>query len=287
MSAPTWTPEQLGPPIKGPSALGSDWHRFRQLTWVMATTDFKLRFFGSALGYLWQLMRPLLLFGVLLVVFTALIDLGSGVPYYAESLLLGIVLYTFFSEATKGAVTSLVMRENLVRKIEFPRLAVPMANVTTATFNLGLNMIPVLIFLLAAGAPVRWTWLEMPFLLAALGVLVIALCMLVSVLFVRYRDVEPIWDVVLQVFFYASGVFLPIQLALQQHETLGRLMMCNPFTAILTQARHAFIDPANPTAAQAIGNAWLLLVPAGITVGLFVIGFRVFERQAPRIAEEL
>jgi ABC-2 type transport system permease protein len=287
MSAPTWTPEQLGPPIKGPSALGSDWHRFRQLTWVMATTDFKLRFFGSALGYLWQLMRPLLLFGVLLLVFTELIDLGSGVPYYAETLLLGIVLYTFFSEATKGAVTSLVMRETLVRKIEFPRLAVPMANVTTATFNLGLNLVPVVIFLLAAGAPVRWTWLELPFLLLALAVLVVALCMLLSVLFVRYRDVEPIWDVVLQVFFYASGIFLPVQLALDQHEFLGRAMMYNPFTAILTQARHAIVDPGNPTAASAIGSGWLLLVPAGITVALFVIGLRVFEREAPRIAEEL
>lgn len=287
MSAPAWTPEQLGPPIKGPSALGSDWHRFRQLTWVMATTDFKLRFFGSALGYLWQLMRPLLLFGVLLVVFTELIDLGSDVPYYADTLLLGIVLYTFFAEATKGAVMSLVLRENLVRKIEFPRLAVPMANVTTATFNLGLNMIPVVIFLLAAGAPIRWSWLQMPFLLAALGVLVVGLSMLLSVLFVRYRDIEPIWDVVLQVFFYASGIFLPVQLALEQHEWLGRAMMFNPFTAILTQARHAFVDPGNPTAAEAIGNGWLLLVPAGITVVLLVVAFRVFEREAPRIAEEL
>jgi ABC-2 type transport system permease protein len=180
-----------------------------------------------------------------------------------------------------------VLRENLVRKIEFPRLAVPMANVTTATFNLGLNMIPVVIFLLAAGAPVRWTWLEMPFLLVGLAVLVVALCMLLSVLFVRYRDVEPIWDVVLQVFFYASGIFLPIQLALAQHEFLGRAMMYNPFTAILTQARHAFVDPGNPSAAEAIGNGWLLLVPGAITVVLFVVSFRVFERQAPRIAEEL
>ena len=287
MSATSWSPEQLGRPIKGPSALGSDWHRFRHLTWAMATTDFKLRFFGSALGYLWQLMRPLLLFGVLLVVFTQLINLGSGVPYYAETLLLGIVLYTFFAEGTKSAVTSLVQRENLVRKIEFPRLAVPLANVLTATFNLGLNFVPVIVFLLAAGAPVRWSWLELPFLLAALAVFVIGLAMLLSVLFVRYRDIEPIWDVVLQVFFYASGVFLPVQLALQQHEFLGRLMMYNPFTAILTQARHAFVDPRNPTAAAAIGNGWLLLVPAAITLAIFVVGFVVFDRQAPKIAEEL
>lgn len=287
MSAPTWSPEQLGAPIKGPSALGSDWRRLRQLTWVMATTDFKLRFFGSALGYLWQLMRPLLLFGVLLVVFTQLIKLGSDVPYYAETLLLGIVLYGFFSEATKGAVTSLVVRENLVRKIEFPRLAVPMANVTMAAFNLGLNMIPMVIFLLAAGAPIRWSWLQLPLLLVALAVLVVGLAMLLSVLFVRYRDVDPIWDVVLQVFFYASGIFLPVQLALEQHEWLGRAMMFNPFTAILTQARHAFIDPSNPTAAEAIGNGWLLLIPAGLTVALAILAFRVFERQAPRIAEEL
>ena len=141
----------LGPPIKGPSALGSDPRRFWHLTRTLAVTDFKLRFFGSALGYLWQLMRPLLLFGVLYVVFTQVVRIGGDVELYPVALLLGIVLFTFFTEATGGALGSLVDREALIRKVEFPRLAVPLAAVLTALFNVALNLIAVFVFLLAAG----------------------------------------------------------------------------------------------------------------------------------------
>src|SRR5512141_1675457 len=122
-------------PVTGPSALAGDVRRFLVLTHTLAVAEFKLRFFGSALGYLWQLMRPLMLFGVLLLVFTKVARFGDAVPHYAEGLLLGIVLFTFFSESTGGAVTSLVNRESLVRKIEFPRLAVPLSVVLQSTFN--------------------------------------------------------------------------------------------------------------------------------------------------------
>src|SRR3954469_14377184 len=113
-----------GNEIKGPSALGSDGRRLLRLTWTLAVTDFKLRFFGSVLGYLWQLMRPLLLFGVLYTVFSLFFDVGDDVRFYPIALLLGIVLFNFMAESTAGSVRSLVTRESLVRKIEFPRLAV-------------------------------------------------------------------------------------------------------------------------------------------------------------------
>src|SRR3954453_16071266 len=197
----------LGNRIKGPSALGSDRRRFWHLTWTLAVTDWKLRFFGSALGYLWSVFRPLLLFGVLYAVFTTLLNAGDLVPFYPEALLLGIVMFTYFNEATKGCLTSLVAREPLVRKIEFPRLAVPASGVLTATFNLGLNLLPVFAFLLIDGGTPRWTWLELPLLMAALGIFAMGIGMLLSSLYVRYRDVDPIWDVVLQIMFYAAPVF--------------------------------------------------------------------------------
>ena len=153
-------------PIKGPSALGSDPRRFWHLTRTLAVTEFKLRFFGSALGYLWQLMRPLLLFAILYVLFTQVLALDTA-PFYPEALLLGLVLYTFFADATKGSVTSLVARENLLRKIEFPRLAVPLGVVLNALFNLVLNLLPVLVFLLVDGGTVRVQWLEFPILIVA------------------------------------------------------------------------------------------------------------------------
>src|SRR5205085_4650142 len=121
-------------PIKGPTAVGSDLRRMMHLTVTLAVMEFKLRFFGSVLGYLWQLMRPLMLFGVLYLVFTQFVRIAGGVRHYQAILLTGIVLYTFFSDATMGSVTSVYDREGLVRKIEFPRLVVPMSVLLTAYF---------------------------------------------------------------------------------------------------------------------------------------------------------
>src|SRR5215204_5700398 len=140
-----------GRQVRGPTALGSDPRRFLHLTATLAVTDFKLRFFGSVLGYLWQLMRPLMLFGILYVVFTEFLDFTGPEKYFGVSLLLGIVLFNFFGEATGGAVKSVLQRESLVRKVDFPRLAVPLSTVLQASFNLGLNLVVVLIFLLAQG----------------------------------------------------------------------------------------------------------------------------------------
>jgi ABC-2 type transport system permease protein len=281
-------PDDLGRPIAGPTALGSDARRFVRLTRTLAVTDFKLRFFGSALGYLWQLMRPLMLFGVLYFVFSEFLQFGSEVRFYPQALLLGIVLYSFLSEATSAALRSLVQREPLVRKIDFPRLAVPLASVLTALFNLGLNLIPVFVFLLAAGGTPRWSWLELPFIIAFLLVFVLGLAMLLSALFVRYRDVEPIWDVVLQVLFYASPIFYSVQVIIDKAGLdWARLVMCNPFATALQQAKHAVIDPSHMSAGQAFGSQAWLVVPVGIALGVFALGFVVFVRDAPRIAEEL
>jgi ABC-2 type transport system permease protein len=284
------TVEAAAPPgrrVLGPTALGDDPRRLWHLTRTLAGTDFKLRFFGSVLGYLWQLVRPLLLFGVLYVVFTEVVRLGSGVEYYPVALLLGIVLYSFVSEATSGALTSLVDRENLIRKIEFPRLAVPMASVMTALFNLGLNLVVVFVFLVAAGVDVRWSWLELPLLLAALVVFAAGLGLLLSSLYVTLRDMRPIWDVVLQVMFYASPIFYPIDVVIEENQTLATLIMCNPFAVILQQARHALIAPSHPSAAEAIGDPALLLIPLAIALLVIVAGYRRFSRTAPRIAEAL
>ncbi len=284
------TADAAAPPgrrIAGPTALGDDPRRFWHLAYTLAITDFKLRFFGSVLGYLWQLIRPLLLFGVLYAVFTQVIRIGSDVEMYPVALLLGIVLYSFLSEATSGALTSLVDRENLIRKIDFPRLAVPMASILTALFNCVLNLLAVFVFLFAAGAEVRWSWLELPFLLAALTAFAAGLGMLLSSLYVTLRDMRPIWDVVLQVLFYASPIFYPIDVVMEQDQTLATVLMCNPFAVILQQARHALIAPSHPSAAEAIGDPALLLIPFAIAVALVAAGFLRFRRTAPRIAEAL
>ncbi len=173
---------------------------------MLAVTDFKLRFFGSALGYVWTLMRPLLLFGVLYVVFTEVVRLGGDIDHYPVYLLASIVMFTFFSETTSRGVTSLVERENLLRKVRFPRLVIPLSVALHALFNLGLNMIVVFVFVLASGIEPRLSWLELIPLLALLVVFATGVAMLVSALYVRYRDMQPIWEVVVQILFYASPV---------------------------------------------------------------------------------
>jgi ABC-2 type transport system permease protein len=275
--------------VLGPTALGDDPRRLFRLTWTLATTDFKLKFFGSFLGYLWQLMNPLLLFGVLFVVFSFGLNLDQGVRYYPVALLLGIVMYSFLNEATTQAVRSLMTRETLVRKVDFPRLAVPMASVLTATFNLGLNLVPVVVFLLASGATPGLGWLLFLLPLAALILFAFGMSMILSVGFVRFRDIEPIWSVVLQILFYASGVFYTIDsIAGQKHgQFLVDLFLSNPFASILAFARHTLVDGSWTSPSQALSSEWLLLIPAGLVLLSLVGGFLMFRSLAPKVAEDL
>jgi ABC-2 type transport system permease protein len=240
------------------------------------------------LGYLWQLMRPLMLFGVLYAVFSLFLKVPEDVRFFPVALLLGIVLYSFFNEATSTALRSLMVRENLVRKIDFPRLAVPLAAILTALFNLALNLVPVFLFLIASGGTPRPEWLALPALVGILAVFALGIGMLLSALFVRFRDVEPIWDVVLQITFYATPVFYPIELVFEQgHGDAAHLLEMNPFAAVLQEGRHLLIDPSHMSVAEAIGGTAWLLVPALIVIGTLLVGFRVFAREAPRVAEEL
>jgi ABC-2 type transport system permease protein len=278
--------------IKGPSALAGDWRRFWALTFTIARNEFKLKFFGSALGYLWQLMRPLMLFGVLYVVFSTLVKVGANVPHFPVVLLSGIVMFTFFAEATGASVRSVVERENLVRKVQFPRLVIPAAVVMTAFFNLCLNLVAVAVFMLASGVGPKLTWLELPLILAVVVVFACGVAMLLSALFVRYRDMAPIWDVISQVMFYISPVIYPIERVLEKRSSVfgipvHRLYFVNPLSEILVQFRHAMIDNNAPAATSVIGGFPEVLIPAGIIALLFVLGFRVFNRSAPLIAENL
>jgi ABC-2 type transport system permease protein len=269
---------------RGPSALGEDLRRFWSLTYTLAATDFKLRFFGSALGYLWTLARPLLLFGTLYLVFTKIVKFGDGVEFYPAVLLSSIVLFTFFSETTSRGVNSLVERENLLRKIRFPRMVIPLSVALHSLFNLGLNLIVVFGLIFASGIEPTLDWLQIPLLILMLVFFGTGVTMLLSALYVRFRDVQPIWEVLLQLLFYGSPVIYVITTV---PESFRQIAMFNPMAAILTQWRHAVIDQSAPTAGTAIGGIELLVVPVAIVVAIFALGLWVFMRETPRIAENL
>ena len=229
--------------LSAPSALGGDLRRFARLTYTLAVTDFKLNFFGSVLGYLWGLMRPLMLFGVLYVVFTQVIKFGEGVKHYPVYLLTSIMLMNYFGETTGGGVTSLIKHQNLLRKMQFPRLVIPLSVALTALFNLGLNLIAVFFFAMVSGVEPRLSWLQLPLLVIFLAVLAVGLAMLLAALYPRYRDISPIWDVVLQILFYATPVLYVLSTVPDEYE---RAFLANPIAVVLTQARHAVIDPSAP-----------------------------------------
>jgi ABC-2 type transport system permease protein len=272
--------------VRGPTALGGGSRRFFDLLWLIAVTEFKRVYFGTVLGYLWSLIRPLMLFGVLLFVFTQVFRVGSEhVEHYAVMLLLGIVLYTFFQEATTESVTSVVAQEGVVRKTQFPRLVIPLSTVLTGVFNLGLNLIIVVVFLFAFGVDPTWTWLLFPFAVLFLFALTAAISMALSVLYVRFRDVAIIWTVVAQVLFYATPILYPVDF---KGETFERLMMISPIAVIFEQVRvWVLAEPEAPTAVEA-ANGWLGLLPAAtIFVAICLFAAWIFKREAPRVAEQL
>jgi ABC-2 type transport system permease protein len=273
--------------VRGPSALGGGRRRFLDLLWLMSVTEFKRVYFGTVLGYLWSLIRPLMLFGVLLFVFTKIFRIGSDkVQHYPVFLLLGIVLYGFFQESSSNAVTSVVTQEGVVRKTQFPRLVIPLASVLTGIMNLALNLIVVLAFVIAFGVDPSWTWLLFPVALAALFILTSAIGMALSVLYVRFRDVAIIWVVVSQALMYMTPILYPINGL--ENTTYERLLMLNPLAVIFSQVRIWVLhEPNAPTVLESAGG-WLGLVPAAVIfIGVIVFGVWIFRREAPRIAEEL
>jgi ABC-2 type transport system permease protein len=272
--------------VRGPSAVGGGSRRFFDLLWLISVNEFKKTFFGTILGYFWSLVRPLMLFAVLLVVFTKILRFGGEVPNYPVLLLFNIVLFGFFQEATGGAVGSVLAQEGIVRKTQFPRLVIPLSSVLVALFTLGLNLIAVFVFILFYGIDPTWTWLLLPVVLAPLLILTAGLSLLLSALNVRFRDVGIIWVVLATALFYGTPVLYPITVA-ELPQTLRQILLINPLTPIFEQARAWIIDPTAPGAVEAAGG-WLHMIPAAVVfVTVCVLGVWVFRREAPKIAELL
>lgn len=271
--------------VRGPSALGGGARRFFDLLWLISLNEFRKTFFGTALGYVWSLVRPLMLFAVLYVVFTKIIRF-AGVEHYTVLLLFNVVLFGYFQEATGSAVGSVLAQEGIVRKTQFPRLVIPLSPSVVALFTLGLNLIAVLVFILASGIAPMWTWLLFPLILVPLLMLTAGLSLLLSALNVRFRDIGVIWVVIAQALFYGSPVIYPIDLE-GIPNTLQQILLINPLTPILEQARHWIIDPNAPSAVAAAGG-WLQMLPSiAVFAVVCVAGVWVFRREAPRIAELL
>jgi ABC-2 type transport system permease protein len=270
--------------VHGPSALGGGFRRSLDLLVIIASTEFKRTYFGTALGYVWSVARPLLLFAVLLAVFTQAFHVGNQVPHYAVLLLFNLTLFGFFQEATINSVPSIVSQESIVRKTQFPRLVIPFSVVLTALFNLGLNLVVVFVFVLAFGITPMWTWLLLPVIVLMLMGITTATAMILSSLYPRFRDLSIIWTVFSTALFYGTPVLYAID---HVSSSLRSVVSLNPLSPILELARRWVIDPHAPGPAAVAGGRLHLLVPVAIYLLVCAASVWIFNREAPRIAEAL
>lgn len=256
----------------------------RSLMRELVVSDFKMRYQGSVLGYLWSLLKPLMLFAVLFFVFTKIIKLGSGVPYYPTYLLLGIVLWTFFVEATVSGMHSIVGRGDLIRKVNIPKYTIVVSTTLSAGVNFLLNMIVVFIFMILSGVHVDWHILWAIPLIGELIVLALGLSFLLAALYVKFRDISHIWEVILQIMFYAVPIIYPLTMPPQQ---IRELISLNPITQILQDLRAVLITPETLTTKEVFGSILGRLGPMVLVLVIAAIAALYFRRVSRSFAEEL
>lgn len=257
----------------------------RALLRELVVTDFKLRYQGSVLGYAWSLLRPLLLFFILYLVFVKFLRLDYGVPHSAVYLLLGIVIWSFFSDMTSQSLGSIVGRGDLIRKIRIPRWIIVISSSLSALINFCLNLIVVAVFMAINQVDVMSTGLLFPLILLEVYILALGMSLFLSAAFVKFRDVSYIWEVVLQLMFYVTPILYPLSRI--TNELLQKALLFNPMAQAVQDARHAIVSHKTPTIHSLVSNGWLEWLPYLIPVLVLVGGVLYFKKQARYFAENI
>ncbi len=258
--------------------------RIASLTYTLAITDFKTRYYGNVFGYFWTLAKPLLMFGVLYVAFTKILGVTATGRSYPTLIITGLVLYNYFSETTGQGLTSLVGYNSLIRKVPVPLLVIPLAIALRAFLTLSLNLIAVGVFLAVGHVPVTWSWLEFPLLLMILLIYSAAVAALLADLYVPFRDMSSIWDIALQLMFWGSPIIYTVD---RVPQPLRDIILMNPIAVIIAQTEHALVDPAIPAPTQAMSNPALILVPITLVLAALAGSTMLYRWITPRIAEQL
>mgnify|MGYP001579249435 CR=1 FL=1 len=257
----------------------------RALLAELVRTDFKLRYQGSVLGYTWSLLRPLLLFLILYVVFVKFLKIGGDVPHFPVYLLLGIVVWNFFNEMTVQSLGSIVGRGDLIRKIRIPRWIIVFSSSISALINLGLNLLVILIFVFVNHVDLMGTLLWVPLILLEVYIFALGLSLFLSAAFVKYRDIGYIWEVILQAGFYLTPILYP--LALITNQTFQKLIMLNPMAQAVQDLRYSAVTHQTRTIYQVFDGGWYRFIPFIIVLLIFLGGFLYFKSQARYFAENI
>ena len=252
----------------------------------LVKTDFKLRYQGSVLGYVWSLLRPLLLFVILYVVFAKFLKVGNAVPHYPVYLLFGIVLWNFFGEVSVGSVGAVVGKGDLIRKINFPKYNIIVAVALSATINLLLNFVVIAIFMVVGHVGITWQVLWLIPLLIELFLISISLGFLLSALFVKFRDVSYIWEVLMQAGFYATPIIYPLTRI--PYHRVREIILLNPLAQVIQDARYVLVTHDTITIYQEFGgDRWIWAIPVSIMLILIVLGTWYFRSHSKNFAEEV
>lgn len=257
----------------------------RALLAELVRTDFKLRYQGSVLGYAWSLLRPLMLFLILYIVFVKFLKLGTGVPHYPIYLLLGIVLWTFFSEMTSQSLGSIVGRGDLIRKIRIPRWMIVVSSSISALINLGLNMLIVLVFMVINGVEPMSTVIFFPIILIEIYLFALGVSLFLAAAFVKYRDMSYIWEVCLQALFYLTPILYPLTVI--TNVTFQKLLLLNPMAQAIQDARNVLVTKETITIAEVYGTPMIRILSLGTVIAVLIFGVLYFKREAKHFAENL
>ena len=261
--------------------------RNKVLLYELVATDFKLRYQNSVLGYAWSLLKPLFLFAIMYVVFVFFLRFGEGIEHFAPMLLLGLVLWGFFTEATKQGMNSITSRASLLRKINFPKYILVISATISVFINLLLNLIIVFIFMAIDGVDFGWTLLLFPFTLLLLYGFSLALAFFFAALSIKYRDISYIWDVVIQAMFYATPIFYPLQLVIEFNYQAAQVLMLNPVAVLIQDARAQLVGAENViTSGQLFSKPFFLIIPYAIMIAFAVLAVWYFKKRQARFAED-
>lgn len=261
--------------------------RNRILLKELTKTDFKLRYQGSVLGYLWALLRPMMLFAILYFVFTKVFRFGDGIPHYAVYLLTGVVLWNFFMESTNQGIQAIVGRGDLIRKISFPKWIVVVSATATALINFAINLAVIIVFALINGVTPNFGWiLILPFVVE-LYLLSLGISMLLGAINVKYRDISSIWEVLMQAVFYAVPIIYPISFVMASSVTLAKILMLNPIAQAVQDIRYWLVTKEAVRTWDLIGNIGIKSVPILIVLMVLVLASAYFRKRSKRFAEEI
>ncbi|HMI09810.1 MAG TPA: ABC transporter permease [Candidatus Saccharimonadales bacterium] len=257
----------------------------RVLLAELVRTDFKLRYQGSILGYAWSLLKPLLLFIILYIVFVYFLKIGKDVQHFPVYLLLGIVLWNFFVEMTSQSLGSIVGRGDLIRKIRIPRWIIVFSSSLSALINLTINLVVVFAFAIINGVDFSVTALLLPLNIIEIYIFSLGVSLFLAAAYVKFRDISYIWEVILQAGFYATPIIYP--LALVTNTLVQKLLLLNPMAQAIQDARYNLVTHQTLTAHTLIGNTWMILTPFILTILIFIGGVFYFKKQSRTFAENI